>query len=396
MILALFAYGITGAQLSDSLVSYDFNTQLYDTVLPVTFDETLLFDYTGSSSGSLGNVATLSLTPPIDSLFIGSDFGWPQATHNSFSMEDYPMRTVATMAYYKNDTLTYGNTYTMVSNSFALGTINTLYSNPLSNLEIRADSMFLLPAFDDSLPNPVLSGSRVSKVYFDIDVMRGQLGTSACLIKLEDPIGVDLGWIGMAYAKDDSYYSGKVFHKFSYPVYSCYTDSLMSYMDGEQMYNYGLVSNFSSNQIGVASVEALGNLGQSGSSMIYTDLGDYYTLLIHKFCGGYGHERIKASIFYSFKNVMDNHLGTPEVLRSESKAVKLFPNPCSTVLTVINNESNAPIDKIVIQTVTGQVIMHFEPNMKRINLNVSTLSQGVYLMTTEIDNKQISKRFVVY
>lgn len=69
---------------------------------------------------------------------------------------------------------------------------------------------------------------------------------------------------------------------------------------------------------------------------------------------------------------------TLSVTEFDSSALQYYPNPTTNSLNI--NYKN-PIDKVVINDLLGKAVLMSEPNSKSLNLDVSNLASGIYIVT---------------
>ena len=104
--LLILAFLLWAVKLSfgqpDTIIVYKLNTQTIDTILPVPFNSTITFNATASSTGSIGNQVSLSLSPPTTNLFSNSNFSDIARAELFYNVVDYPIRTATRLFYYKN------------------------------------------------------------------------------------------------------------------------------------------------------------------------------------------------------------------------------------------------------------------------------------------------------
>ncbi len=88
-------------------------------------------------------------------------------------------------------------------------------------------------------------------------------------------------------------------------------------------------------------------------------------------------------------------LGTPALSVEESDLSKLnisiYPNPSKDIIH-IKNESNFPIDRIIITDLTGKKVM--EQNDTSNDIYVSQLKQGLYIFQIQSNEKTIVTKFI--
>ena len=70
---------------------------------------------------------------------------------------------------------------------------------------------------------------------------------------------------------------------------------------------------------------------------------------------------------------------------------EVYPNPVNDVLNVISAES---IDMVKIYDLTGRIVKQAAPNKANFNVDVADLSNGVYLVKLNADNKEVTTKLI--
>jgi V8-like Glu-specific endopeptidase len=391
-LLLLLIISITSIKVhgqSDTIVVYDISTQTTSLILPIDYDTTIAFEQTSSSVGSLMNQVPLSLTPPASNLFSGSQFSDIERAELFYNVTDYPIRTATHLFRYKNDTLGGCCSGIMVSKNLVLTAAHCIrtYAGVWTG-----DSTFVAPAFDNgtiqiNLPNSIVKKYYLFKNYYD-----GSGAPDIALLELKQPIGEQTGWVGMGFHKDTSFYSNNVFHKLSYPAVVSPFDSTKVYNGDTLYYNYGKISNMG-NSLVVNSAQANGIPGQSGSSLFFTDNSNYYSVGVMVFSSHYNHFRISNNVFYQFKNIMENYSTVIPENISSINSLNIYPNPSSDYITIENIPND--IDAIIsIYSIHGQLLLQQQTNKASLQLNVSGLSKGFYIVKLNCGSSVMTTKFV--
>lgn len=71
---------------------------------------------------------------------------------------------------------------------------------------------------------------------------------------------------------------------------------------------------------------------------------------------------------------------------------EIFPNPASNVVML---RSDSDIKNISVYTADGRLILNSTPNTSQFELNVSTLSEGLYVIQSETNNKLIVSKIII-
>ncbi|MBL4657155.1 MAG: T9SS type A sorting domain-containing protein [Flavobacteriales bacterium] len=209
------------------------------------------------------------------------------------------------------------------------------------------------------------------------------------IIQLRESIGQQIGWMGIAFSSDTSYFSGKVFHKLSYPAVTNPFDSTKIYNGDTLYYNSGNIDIILPNALGVNSPEALGVPGQSGSSLFYTDNSEYYTFGVLSTSNNYKHPQITRNIFYQYKNIIDTYsISTRRLLRRNIIAVKVYPNPANQYVTFEFDNSEQVNHTLTLYDIQGrlvQTIMDITTN--KIEMDRRDLTSGLYFFLLSTDKQ---------
>lgn len=292
------------------------------------------------------------------------------------------------MFHYKNGILHDNCSATMVGKEFVLTAGHCVYN--ILDKTFDFDSLLVAPAYDNSVIQPSLPFSLVDKFYIFKRLFDGKSFEDIALLQLRQPIGNQIGWMGIEFSSDTSYYTDKVYHKLSYPGVTSPFDSSRIYNGDTLYYNYGLINNLSSNHLGVISPQALGIPGQSGSSFFYTDNNNYYISGVASYSSNYRHFKITNNIFYQLKNIIENYATTSQEVLSEKNRTLIYPNPFNTFTEIHLSENLIYADLILynsfgqevkqVKNVTGQTITLYRDN----------LSSGIYLVRIIQNNKVIA------
>ncbi|MES2565561.1 MAG: T9SS type A sorting domain-containing protein [Bacteroidota bacterium] len=372
----------------DTILVYDVITHTLDTILPVTVDPSITFDYTSSSIGSMGNQVPLSLTPPTSNLFSNSSFSKITRAELSFDVTQYPMRTAAALRRIDNGDTAWNCSGIMVAPDYYMTAGHCIYNYFSQPPGFYTDSFLVAPGYDNGKYQTSLPTSMVDKIYVFKRFYDRSNFIDVALVHLQQPIGYQIGWTGMAFSSDTSYFTGKVFHKFSYPGQAIYPDT--THYNGDTLfYNYGHITQLNgSTDLGVLSPQAWGISGQSGSTFLYTDNIDYYSFGVFNFSAVYRHYQIDNYVFYQFKQLLDGNLTRVNDIDQNSK-VKMYPNPCTTS-AVIKMDRALHNAELTIMDLYGREVKHLK-HIEGLTINFSreNMVNGIYVIRLTEDHKTI-------
>ncbi len=378
LLLSLFY----SAQAQDTIIVYDILNQSITKIDPVAYDSTQTFNHTSFSMGTLGNPTPLSTIPPNSNLFPNSNFSKPELAENFHNLLDYPIRTAVALHFYNADTFSgTGCSGIMVGPDLVLTAAHCV-SGIGSAPTWHTDSFLIAPAYNNGQLQSSLPSSWVKKIYLFQENYNGSIQHETALLQLREPIGLDIGWVGIAYSSDASYFDNKVFHKLSYPSIRDPFDTSKVYNGDSLYYNYGYIDTFPSSYSAYLGVrDGWGVPGQSGSSLFYTDnLNAYYSFGVLSFSHNYSHAHINAQIFYQLQNIIDNYAYTvPISTIPNTSSVKVYPNPFKTQTTFeFENPSSIAYDFELIDVQGRVVIKQHQIKDNSLTINRKNLNQGIY------------------
>jgi endoglucanase len=94
------------------------------------------------------------------------------------------------------------------------------------------------------------------------------------------------------------------------------------------------------------------------------------------------------SVWYDNIYLHKNTLSTSSFKEAN---VKMYPNPANTNFTI---DANEVIEKVAVLNLLGQEVISQTPNSRSVNVSISDLQVGVYVVKTTIDGKVSSSRII--
>ncbi len=377
-LLIFFPIYFVSAQ-TDTLISFSIITHRIDTILPPVSDTSVTFDYSLPYAGTLGNQAVVNLAPPSSNLFRGSAFTDIYKAQESFDLTDYPVRCAVKLHVYYQEKMSSGCTGMMIGQNFVLTAAHCVYASEKQHW--LYDSIRVAPAYNNGHTEICLPVSMVDKYFIPKTFYDNSEWDDIALLQLRQPIGEQTGWVGLAFAEDQDFFTGKVFHKFSYPAVASLIDSSRIFNGDTLYYNYGLIDVLSQRSLGINSPGAVAIPGQSGSSLLYTDNTNWYTFGVLSFANHYRHYRISKGIFYSLKNVIRENEPSSSEFSASADPVVTYNNPFRENISIEFHHSAPGNVLLSINTPLGQVIRIIQNfNGNRITLPRELLSKGLYIL----------------
>jgi hypothetical protein len=369
---------------ADTILVYDISGQTTATLLPVAYSPTVTSDFSSSSLGSMGSMVPLSQVPPVSNLFQGAGFTKLARAADFFNLTNYPMRTVVRLQFHEDTTKSIC-TGMIVSPCLVL--TSAICTNGFGNTARNFhafDSIRVSPAFNNGVPQAGLPTSVVTKIYVFKKYYNATTWDEMALLELRDPIGLQTGWTGIGFNSNPNFTAGNVYHKFSYPASYPFNDSTKYYNGDTLYYNYGTITeNFSS--LVVWSPEAIGITGQGGSTFMFSDNNNYYSLGSLNFATSYNHSRYTNAEFYQMKNVITSlvcPLSTASIHDQAGAAIgmSIYPNPLTAESRLEFNHDGSKRYELKIINGLGQIVSQLPVTSGRVALGAHHLPKGIYLL----------------
>ena len=285
------------------LLSFDLFDSSVDTINSISFDSSITSESTVFFKGLFDEyIVPLDETIPISNIYPGSNFTFKRQASLDYNITGFPIRTSIKLYRYENDSLKSKCSGILISRKHVLTACHCVAQ--FSNDSLLYTSLFVSPVYDNGQFNTFLKGSRVKKVYFPEN---WDFNKDFSILELEEPIGVDNGWISIGFEEDTSILLNGIFYKFSYPaIYLPQVDS--NEFNGDTLYyGYGLVDNAEENFLMISG--ASGIPGESGSSIIKISYNNLYTSYgTLSFSGDLRHSRITNWKYFAIKHFINNDL----------------------------------------------------------------------------------------
>ena len=366
----------------DTLINYNTITHQIYYYPPVPIDTIKNFEQSGWNYGNYPGRDYYNLEPP-DSTYNNSAFTDYTPLQNIYNTNNYPSRTAVKLYRSKNDTLFQLCSGIMVAPDYVLTGCHCIGGFDTNRVLIFRDSIWVFPAYDNGNENPIFGKSiGIEYITFKSNLNNWYYNDIA-LIKLKDEIGINTGWVGIAFSNDDDFFTNNVLHKISYPMVPDVCDTTRIFNGDTLYYNYGILDLIGEMWLGY---DICGIPGQSGSSLFYTDNISYYSFGTLAWSGQSRHLRITPEIYYPLKDVLSSSLSFIEydnISEDEYHLSNAYPNPFNSSTKFIYEipvQSNVQIKvfDILGREVALLVNKEHEKGRYEILFNAGDLPTGIY------------------
>jgi len=391
LILGLsFCFLVSIRQISfaqnDTLVSFDVRSRTIKIIPPQIYDKSKISENTQWNIGSLFGLSNLPLTKP-SIVFPGAGFTDFTPAQKLFSVSDYPIRTAVKIIAYKNGQSFPTCSGILVSKDLVLTASHCLFNIfDSTNISSFIDSVLVIPGFDNGKENQLLSKS-FSSTYIipKINIDDYYLSQDVALIKVREPIGLSIGWIGISFYQQDSSLKNKVLHKFSYPGTIDRDDSTRIFNGDTLYYNYGILDVINKDGIGY---NINGIEGQSGSSLFLSDNVSYFSIGVLNWQVNSMHYRFSRPMYYAFKNIIQETqtgIAKSPNIQLEYSISNAYPNPFNPTTSFVYSLKSDAFVKLELIDILGRHVQYIlsENKSKGIytqSINAENLPSGIYFL----------------
>lgn len=382
------------------MVRYTTDSQLLETISSFEIDTLKTSDFTNWNYGLNIDREYLPQESP-DSTYNGSGFTDFYPVQNFYNINKYPIRTAVKIFRIVNDTLKQRCSGILVAKNYVLTDCHCIGEYDSLRNFIFEDSTYIYPAYDNGIENPIWGNSSAIEFITFKENMIGRYKKDIALIKLNNEVGLQTGWIGIAFNEDDTFFEENLFHKFSYPGVVDFTDSTRVYNGDTLYYNYGGLDLIDREELGYG---VTGIPGQSGSSLFYTDNEEYSTFGTQVWSHNSRHIRIDRQIFYSFNSILDSvttAVENPDLsIIEDYNLSNAYPNPFNSSTTIIYSIQKQSYVTLKVYDGLGrevQTLINKELSLGKykVQFNASDLSSGVYFYRLQAGNFVETKKMLL-
>lgn len=328
---------------------------------------------------------------------------------------DYPFRTFIKVGRKENGVFKgLPISATMIGSRFAITdhfSIDYVFNfrfPPSFSLAPATDSIFVLPSYTNgNCGFAECPQTRVIKIYQFKRNLSNNSTRNFCLLELDQPLGLFIGWMGMAYNNDNLFFEQRLFQKLTLPVGTF----VPTQYNGDTMYHsYGYIINqgneftvlggwLNANYMGpvVGFTNGLiscgAQSGDQGSPMFFTNNTD--STILYGVCGSitnnYYHSLITPDVFAAFKNLTGET--TTRVQSNFKPVVLLYPNPVHNEL-VIETDYVLKEYELSIININGMVLLRRKNINSITRISLVHLPPGIYFIQLINKNETLTRKIV--
>ena len=372
----------------DRLLVFDLLTGSVDTLpatLPMDSIAAAMPHYAGDFGGTMiwENVAT-------PEGFMGAGISRPPRAMLTYDLDTYPVRTVGSLRRVVADSSGHHCTAQLVAARYVLTARHCVHS--IQGNIWTPGAMTFAPVYDDGIPSG-FGSTAVIRYYIPIQSYK-----DLALLELAEPIGQDLGWIGMAFTTDVELFAENVFHKFTYPATPSPLDSTLIY-NGDTLYHIATpfawtVPSGSGFAVGVEGW--FGVPGESGSGLLLAQNDTAQIYGVQSTAGNIRHSVLDPGTYEQFRRVMVNGTTGVEPQNLALPAAEIHPNPMHSSATLQLPEVSNSTKEFTLFDATGRVMKQIRFTGDRSVLERDDLVGGVYFYQVRESNNTIARgRLVV-
>lgn len=370
------------------IICYNLIENKVDTLNIVDYDTTIIKEHTNYYVGNINeDFNILSEVAPVENVYPESNFTRKRQASLDYNINDFPVRTSVKLFKWENDSLKSKCTGSIISRKHVLTAGHCVAT--LDKDSLLYDSLFVSPVFDNGESSTVFTGSWVKKIYI---FENWKMQNDFSVLEMEDPIGESTGWISIGFNSDDLSLLDGIFYKFSYPAISMPQIDSNSYNGDTLYYGYGLADLAWDKSIGIKNTS--GVRGESGSSLIKISNKEFYTSYgVLSYSNNLNHCRLTSWEYFAFKGIIQNDLSLGHSEFPLDDNISVYPIPTEDWL-YIQMPDEFKKSSIRILDLQGQIVFVQINNAQEIELNMSDLSNGPYLLMIESNNRRFVRKVI--
>ena len=349
VLLLVVIAGSASAQ-ENFLYTYDAESKSIDSVLLEEPAEWIA-QATPSAIGLLNNHQPLPVTVPDDSL-VQNETTRLFAAREQFDITSYPVRCASSMRVGPVDTTRHACSAVLVGDRWALTAAHCVMTFQSPPYRFVNRETFIAPVWDEGAPGTQVGPTRVVRMFVVRDPNRSVIDNDVALLELEEPIGKELGWVGLYTAPPVSWVNGELVHRLSYPAGTDLKDTTQTFDGNDLMCRQGFLETITPRY--VRSQGVFGIPGESGSPAIRAWMDGYVTTGVVSFASGLNTRVLESTTFSAFEKVM--YGPTASVPDPAETTLRVFPNPARDLVN-IEGLGESLLQRVDVFDVTGQRVM---------------------------------------
>lgn len=401
LLFCLLALPVSIWSQPDTVICYDaLNHKIVEEIAAAPGNQKIS-DFTDCYFGTTPGYSQLSTAKPQNTYNNSGSTDFTPA-HLKLPVTDFPARTSVKIFRYVNGTPVQRGSGTLISRNMVLTAAHLLCQlDTVDEHSIYYDSLYVVPAYDNGMPQKAFPGSVSSKYYIPKAAFKSFWNRDIAIIELREPVGTKTGWIGIGFSTDDNFYKNNVFHKFSYPGTRDLFDSTRVYNGDTLYYNYGTLDLV---ETGFFGYDIMGVPGQSGSSMFYTDNKNYYSLGVQSFAAMSSHTRILNTLFYSFKKIIEKDVIASAQDKiaavTDYKLFNAYPNPFNPATNISYELPGSSHVDLKVYDILGKEVATLVSGWQNagrytFRFDAANLPSGVYIYRLKTDNYSASQKLML-
>lgn len=370
----------------NAILIYDVLTQEVETIPAVGVPEPVSHFMPGNSGTLPGVVVLPDVVAPAG--FTGTALMRPPYAVDNYTLTDYPLRAAGGLREVGDVTTRHRCSAQLVAPRFAFTAAHCVRT--FSDVWIPGLLEFM-PVFDHGLPSG-LPTSQVVRYY-----VPEQNNCDYALLELAEPIGQEVGWLGLGFSEAVDYFDGRIVHKFTYPSDTSFALPSLIY-NGDTLYTLStpMERSFvgSTAYVGVTGWNSIP--GESGSGVWVVDGGDHHVMGVASFSSNYRHTLLDGGTYFQFRTIiLNDEVGIDDPAAGQM-GVRIHPNPVNTIATLELTGASAGVHELRIMDLSGRTVRSVPFTGDRYTFDRAGLAAGTYVYrATDRDGMNVTGKLVL-
>ncbi len=370
----------------NTILVYDVLTQQVETIPATSVPEPLSHFMPGNTGSLPGMVALPEVEAPVG--FGGTALMRPPQAVDAYTLTDYPVRAAGGVREVGDVQTRHRCSAQLVAPRFVLTAAHCVRT--YADVWIPGPLEFM-PAFDQGVPS-ALPSSAVRRYY-----VPEQNNYDHALLELADPIGLEVGWVGLGFSAITDYFTDRIVHKFTYPGDTSFLDPSLIY-DGDTLYTLSTIMERtvqgSMSYVGVTGWNGLP--GESGGGVWVLHGTDYQVLGVTTFSNNYRHTLLDAGSYFQYRAIIESDVVGVDGPEAARPYAHLYPNPVSTRATLTLSGAPAALHELHILDLTGRTVRSISFSGAVCNIDRAGLAAGTYGYRVVTGNSAVAVGTLVF
>ena len=356
------------------IISYNLFDRSIDSILIPEFDTASMSDsYPHHVGMRHSDLAILDSIFPFNNVQPNSNFTFKASVNQYYDINSFPFSTTVKIFSLENGQWINNCSGNFIHGRHVLSAAHCFLDEGNNFPRPEIDSLFVCPMYDNGEPHSSYPCVQVSKLHSFCDWNLDS--TDFAVLTINEPVGEDVGYLGLGFNQNSDDLERRLFYKFSYPNQSIMNPGRYN---GDSLYfGYGGINASPGPYLSINNTFC--EFGESGSHLVQVENDSIYrtlgTLTYGRDCK---HNRIDRGIFYSLKKLVAAEILQNVEIKPNGPLMHVLPNPFQNSIKIQPRELLHNC-KYAVFDLNGMIVDNGQINNEG-HLDLSHLGVGTYIL----------------